>query len=103
MTARCSEIAQISRKRVAQIGVAAIRRITQQVGSLLRENLCSKPLPHPYGKFIDRRNARDKRNARASACCSEIKLFSYTLVRKCFHPVSNAHARLSPTLSLRSP
>src|SRR5262245_48874997 len=101
MTARRPEIAQISRKRVAQIWVAAIRRVTQQVGSFLRENLCSKPLPDAYGKFIDCRNARDKRNARASACRSKIELFSYAPVRNCFHPVRNAKARLSRRTSLR--
>src|SRR5438552_15653478 len=34
MTARCSEIAQVSRKCVAQVEVAAIGGITQKVGSL---------------------------------------------------------------------
>src|SRR5215475_5027577 len=60
MTARCSEIAQVSRECVAQIRIAAIRRITQQVGAFLRENLCSKPFPYPYWKFIDRRDTRDE-------------------------------------------
>src|SRR5438094_7292605 len=95
MTARCSEIAQVSGKCVAQVEVAAIRRITQKVGPLLRENLCSKPFPYSYRKFIHRRNTRDERDARASACCPKIKLFSYALVRNCFHPIRNAKGRLS--------
>src|SRR6266568_4429380 len=101
MTARCSEIAQIRRKCVAQVEVAAIRRITQKVGSFLRENLCPKPLPYAYGKLIDRWNARDKRNARAGACRPEIKLFSGTLVRNCFHPVRNANSRLNRRMGFR--
>src|SRR5206468_6672890 len=40
MAASRPEIAQISREGLAQVGVAAVRRITQQVGSFFRENLC---------------------------------------------------------------
>src|SRR4030095_16956648 len=101
MTASRSEIAQISRKRFAQVGVAAIRRITQQVSSFLRENLCSKPFPHSYRKFIDCRNTRDKRDARASTCCSKIKLLSYPVVRKCSDSIGNAKGRLSGRMSYR--
>src|SRR4030095_3502407 len=69
--------------------------------SLFRQNLCSKPFPDAYGKFINSRNARDKRNARASARRSKIELFSYTLVRNCFHPVRNTKARLSRRTGFR--
>src|SRR5215469_16023776 len=101
MAACRSEIAQISRKRLAQVAVAAIRRIAQQVGSFFRENLCSKPFPYFYGKFIDRRNARDERYARASACRTKIKLLSCTLVRNCFYPFRNTKWKLSCRMGFR--
>src|SRR5436190_2647749 len=101
MTASRSEIAQISRECLAQVGVAAIRPITQQVGSFFRESLCSKAFPHSYRKFIDCRNTWDKRDARAGACCSKIKLLSDTVVRNCSHPVRNAKGRLRGGMSHR--
>src|SRR4029453_8240071 len=101
MAASRSEIAQISRECLAQVGVAAIRRITQQVGSFFRENLCSKPFPHSYRKFIDCRNTRDKRDARAGTCCAKIKLLSYPVVRKCSDSIENAKGRLSGRMSYR--
>jgi len=57
MTVRSSKIAQVGCDCLAQIGVAAIRGITQQVGSLFRKHLCSEPFPHRYWKFIDCRMA----------------------------------------------
>src|SRR6266513_4671844 len=102
MTTSRSEIAQIRRECLAQTGVAAIRRITQQVGPLFCKDLCPKPLPHSYRKFIDRRNTRDKRNARASSCCSKIKLFPHSPVRNCSHPIGNANERFHRRICFRS-
>jgi hypothetical protein len=58
MTMRSPEITQVGRDRVAQIGVAAIRAIAQQIRSLLRQDLRAETFPDRNGKFIHRRNAR---------------------------------------------
>src|SRR5205823_10686350 len=58
MTARCSEIAQVRCDCLAQVDVAAIRRITQQVNAFFCQNLSSETFPCSYWKFIDGGNAR---------------------------------------------
>ena len=53
VTMRSSKIAQIGCDCLAQIGVATMGPVSQQGGSLFGENLCSKPFPYCYGKFVD--------------------------------------------------
>ncbi len=63
MTARRSEIAQVCCNCLAQVEVAAIRRIAQQVDAFFCQNLSSKAFPDSYWKFVDCGNTRDQRDA----------------------------------------
>src|SRR6516164_11276137 len=101
MTARCSEIAQVSRNCLAQFGVAAIRRIPQQVSSFLCENLRSEAFPYSNRKFIHCRNARDQRDACSCACCPEIKLISHASIWNRSHPLGDANWALDWVVGFR--
>ena len=101
MTACRSEIAQISRKCLAQVGVAAIRRVAQQVDAFFRQNLRSEALPHSDRKFIYCGNARDQRNPCACARCPEVKLISDASIRNCFHAIGNANGALDRLVGFR--
>ena len=90
MTTRCSEIAQVCCDCLAQVSVAAIRRIAQQVDAFLRQNLRSEAFPDGYRKFVDCRNARDQRDACSCGRCSEIKLISDARIRNCSHAIRDA-------------
>src|SRR5260370_14517931 len=90
MTVRSSKIAQVGCDYLAQIGVAAIRGITQQVGSLFRKHLRPQPFPHCYWKFIDCRMAGNQGDACGGFGYPKIKLFYHTLIRNCFHALSDA-------------
>src|SRR5439155_2883612 len=89
MTARASKIAQIGCDCFAQVGVATARRILQQMSSLLGKHFCSESFPNFYGKFVERRESGDKRDAGRS-CDPEIKLFSNACIRKISHTVRKA-------------
>jgi len=67
-----------------QIGVAAIRRITQQVNAFFCQNLSSETFPDGYWKFVDCWNARDQRDAWSRARRPEVKLISNASIRNCF-------------------
>src|SRR5262249_13686323 len=90
VTTRCSEIAQVCCDCPAQVSVAAIRRISQQVDAFLRQNLRSEAFPDSHRKFVDCRNARHQRDAWARARCPEVKLISDARIRNCSHALRDA-------------
>src|SRR5438045_753307 len=85
MTAPCSEIAQVRCDCLAQVDVAAIRRITQQVNAFFCQNLSSETFPCSYWKFIDCGNARHQRDAWSRARRPEVELISNACIRNCFY------------------
>src|SRR6266567_2628012 len=89
-TARPSKIAQVSCDCLAQIGVATIRRMAQQVGSLFGENLCPETFPNGDWEFVNCGNAGDQRDTWSSIRRPEIELFSSSLIRNCCHALGNA-------------
>src|SRR2546423_12277977 len=90
MTARCSEIAQVRCDCLAQVDVAAIRRITQQVNAFFCQNLSSGTFPCSYWKFIDGGNARHQRDAWSRARRPEVELISNACIRNCFYAFRDA-------------
>src|SRR3954447_23617041 len=101
MTARRSEIAQVRCYCLAQIGVAAIRRITQQGNAFFCQHLSSKTFPDGYWKFVDCWNARDQRDAWSCARRPEVKLISNASIRNCFYAVRDANWTLNWLVSFR--
>src|SRR6266699_6660766 len=89
MTARPSKITKISCDCLAQICVATIRGMTQQVSSLFCENLCPESFPNVDGKFVNRGDAGDQRDTWCSIRRPEIELFSSSLIRICLHAFGN--------------
>src|SRR4030095_16139116 len=90
MTTRRSEIAQVCCDCLAQVSVAAIRRIAQQVDAFLRQNLRSEAFPDVHRKFVDCRNAGDQRDACVRGRCAEVKLISDARIRNCSHAIRDA-------------
>src|SRR5262245_55482405 len=90
MTTRRPEITQVCCTCLAQVSVAAVRRIAQQVDAFLRQNLRSEAFPYSYWKFVDCRNACDQRDACARPRCPEVKLISDTRIRNCSHAIRDA-------------
>src|SRR5436305_9888066 len=94
MTASSSEITQVGRKRLAQVGVSTIRRVPQQVDAFLCQNLRSEAFPYSNRKFVHCRNTRDERDACTGSRCSQIKLISNTRVWNCSYAIGNANCAL---------
>src|SRR4029434_4982970 len=90
MSARCSELGQVRCKCLAQVDVAAIRRISQQVNAFLCQNLSSKAFPYSYRKFVDGRNACHQRDAWSRSRRSEIELIPSALIRNCSCAIRDA-------------
>src|SRR4030095_12487077 len=86
-TARCSEIAQVRCKCLAQVDIAAVRRISQQVNAFLCQNLRSEPFPYSHRKFVDGWNARYQRDAWSSSCRPEVELIPNAFIWDCFYAV----------------
>src|SRR5438067_10907243 len=99
MTARASVITQIGRDRFAQVGVAAARRVLEQMSTLIGEDLSSEALPNFDGKFVERRQRWNKGNSRRPGN-PEIKLFSSAFIRDISYPVGKAGWTLDQQLRL---
>src|SRR5262245_61297108 len=63
MTIRAAEVAQVSSDCLSQFDLATARGITQQVRSLLCQNLRAQAFPNSNWEFIHRRQSRDECNA----------------------------------------
>ena len=102
MTARPSKITKISCDCLAQICVATIRGMTQQVSSLFCENLCPESFPNVDGKFVNRGYAGDQRDTWSGVRRSEIELFSSSLIRNTPDALRNARRAmyLAPSFGL---
>ena len=101
MTARRSEIAQVRCNCLAQIGVATIRRVAQQVDAFLCQNLRSEAFPYSHWKFVDCRNTRDQRDACSCGRRSEIKLISNACIRNCSCAIGDANWALDWLVGFR--
>src|SRR5205085_10390428 len=60
MTISAAEVAQVSSYCLPQFDLATARGITQQVGSLLRQNLLAQAYPNSNRAFIHRRQSREE-------------------------------------------
>src|SRR5438067_3428930 len=99
MTARTSVITEIGRDRFAQVGVAAARCVLEQMSALIREDLSSETFPNLDGKLVERRQGRNKRDARRPGD-SKIKLFSSAFIRDVSYPIGKAGRTLDEQLRL---
>src|SRR5262249_14230370 len=63
MTISAAEVAQVSSDCLPQFDLATARGITQQVRSLLCQNLRSQAFPNSNRKFVHRWQPRDEYNA----------------------------------------
>src|SRR5437016_11954329 len=64
MTISAAEVAQVSSYCLPQFDLATARGITQQVGSLLRQNLLAQAFPNSNREFIHGRQSRDEYDVR---------------------------------------
>src|SRR5262245_13808806 len=67
MTIRAAEVAQVSSDCLSQFDLATARGITQQVRSLLCQNLLAQPFPNSNGEFIHGWQSRHECNVRRAA------------------------------------
>src|SRR4029077_11708070 len=102
MTACASKIAQVRGNRFAQVRVATTRRMPQQMSALLSEDTACDPFPNTKGKFIDRRESGNQRNARPSAQGYEIKLRPCTLIWNSSYPGRDTNSTLDQAICFRS-
>src|SRR4029453_7687489 len=102
MTARCSEITQVRCDCLAEVRIAAIRRIAQQVNAFFCQNLRSESLPDGYWKFVDGWDARHQGDARSRPRRTEIELISNACIRNCFYSVRDASWALNWFVDFRS-
>src|SRR4029077_18846370 len=102
MTVRCSEIVQVRCDCLAQVCVAAVRRIAQQVDAFFCQNLSSESFPYSYWKFVDGRNARHQQDACAPPRCPEVKLISNASIRNCSCAVRDANWAFDWLVGFRS-
>src|SRR6476620_12342002 len=99
---RCSKIAQVRCDCLAQVDVAAVRRIAQQVDAFFCQNLSSETFPSSYWKFVDGGNARQQRDAWSRARRSEVKLISNASIRNCSYAIRDANWALDWLVGFRS-